>query len=73
MLLMFYLSGESVSDNTSDNLSKMRALQVFAVVLLAFGGIAYAGTKTKCQVVNALRDEGVPDSQIRDCKLAKII
>ena len=72
MLLMFYLSEESVCDNTSDNLSKMKALQVFAVVLLAFWGIAFAGTKSKCQVVNALRDEGVPDSEIRDCKLAKI-
>ena len=72
MLLMFYLSGKSVCDNTSDNLSKMKALQVFAVVLLAFWGIAYAGTKSKCQVVNALRDEGVPDSEIRDCKLAKV-
>ena len=72
MLLMFYLSGESNSNSTSDILSKMKALQVFAVVLLSFWGIAYAGTKSKCQVVDALRDEGVPDSEIRDCKWAKI-
>lgn len=49
----------------------MKLLQVFAVVLLAFGGIAYAGYKTKCDVVRSLRSnikDPVPDSDIRDCK-----
>ena len=62
----------AVSDNISDNLSKMKVLLVVSVVLLAFGGIASAGTKSKCQVVGALRNQGVPDSEIRDCKLAKL-
>lgn len=43
-------------------------LLVFAVVLLAVTEIAHAGTKSKCDVVTALRNQNVPDSDIRDCK-----
>ena len=48
---------------------EMAGLQVFAVVLLAFWGIAYASnTKTKCEVVNALQNAGARESDMRDCK-----
>lgn len=46
----------------------MKMLLVFGVVLLAFSEIAQARTKSKCDVVRALRNENVPDSEIRDCK-----
>lgn len=46
----------------------MKMLLVFAVVLLAVTEIAHAGTKSKCDVVTALRNQNVPDSDIRDCK-----
>ncbi|CAC5390100.1 LYZ [Mytilus coruscus] len=37
-------------------------------ILLAFAlvGYSYGATKTKCQVVQALRNQGVPDSDLRD-------
>lgn len=41
-------------------------LLVFGVVLLAFSKMAQAGTVSKCDVVRALRNENVPDSEIRD-------
>ena len=47
----------------------MAELEVFTVVLLALSGIAYASkTKTKCEVVNALKDAGARESDMRDCK-----
>ena len=49
----------------------MKMLLVFGVVLLAFSKMAQAGTVTKCDVVRALRNENVPDSEIRDCKWTK--
>lgn len=49
----------------------MKMLLVFGVVLLAFSEIAQARTKSKCDVVRALRNENVPDSEIRDCKWTK--
>lgn len=30
--------------------------------------ICHAATKTKCEVVKALRDEGAPDSDLRNCE-----
>ena len=47
-------------------------LLVFGAVLLAFSEMAQAwGTKSKCDVVSALRKQNVPDSEIRDCKWTK--
>ena len=51
----------------------MKMLLVFGVVLQAFSEMAQAGTKSKCDVVRALRRENVPDSEIRDCKWTKNI
>jgi len=41
---------------------------VFAA--LAVFGAAQGATKTVCDVVNALRNAGASDSDMRDCKLA---
>lgn len=47
--------------------NKMKTLQIFAaLMLLAFGELAHAGTKSKCDVVRALRNENVQDSEMRD-------
>lgn len=47
----------------------MKTLQIFAaLILLALVELAHAGTKSKCDVVRALRNENVPDSEMRDCK-----
>lgn len=41
-------------------------LLVFGLVLLAFSEMAQAGRKSKCEVVRALRNQNVPDWEIRD-------
>ena len=41
---------------------------VFLLGTLVLGEMANAGTKTKCDVVRALRIENVPNSDMRDCK-----
>ena len=41
-------------------------IYVFLLGTLALGEMA--GTKTKCDVVRALRIENVPNSNMRDCK-----
>ena len=46
----------------------MKTLLVSAVVLLTFSEIAHGATKSKCDVVEALKDQSVPDRDIRDCK-----
>lgn len=38
----------------------------FLLIVLVVVGKAKAATKTKCQVVQALRAQGVPDSDLRD-------
>ena len=43
-------------------------IYVFLLGTLALGEMANAGTKTKCDVVRALRIENVPNSDMRDCK-----
>ena len=49
----------------------MKMLLVFGVLLLAFSEMAQAGRKSKCEVVRALRNQNVPDWEIRDCKWTK--
>ncbi|XP_068748193.1 lysozyme C-like isoform X2 [Montipora capricornis] len=46
----------------------MKIVHSFAMLLIlsAFGGLSYAGTKSKCDVVRALRTQNVPDSDMRD-------
>jgi hypothetical protein len=39
-----------------------------SLAFLVFLDNSNAATKTKCQIVQALRAEGVPDSDLRDCK-----
>ena len=48
----------------------MKTLRIYIFVLgtLALGGMAHAGTKTKCDVVRSLKAANVGDSEIRDCK-----
>ena len=47
---------------------KMKGLLSLCFVSLFFLKCSEAGFKTKCQVVNALRNEGVPNSDLRNCK-----
>lgn len=62
------LSFTSLKINYPEVISnKMKTLQIFsALILLALLELAHAGTKSKCAVVRALRNENVPDSQMRD-------
>ena len=48
----------------------MKTLRIYIFVLgtLALGGMAHAGTKTKCDVVRSLKAANIGDSEIRDCK-----
>nr|AFM43653.1 c-type lysozyme [Mytilus galloprovincialis] len=41
-------------------------LFVSILLVLVLVGYSYGATKTKCQVVQALRNQGVPDSDLRD-------
>lgn len=47
-------------------------IKLVAVVLLIVEG-SKAATKTKCQVVSALRAQGVPDGDLRDCKYLSVL
>ena len=42
-------------------------LLYIAVVTTTLMALVHGGYKTKCEVVAALRAEGVPDSDLRDC------
>lgn len=43
------------------------------IVVIALLNRSYAATKTKCDVVRALRAQGVPDSLLRDCKYNELL
>lgn len=47
---------------------KMKGLLFLCFTFLCFMEYSEAATKTKCEVVRALRNEGVPDTDLRDCK-----
>jgi len=44
----------------------MKMLGVFLVAMVMVGP-TFGATKTRCQVVQALRAQGVPDGDLRDC------
>ena len=48
----------------------MTTLRIYVFLLgrLALCEMAKAGTKTKCNVVRALRIQNVPNADMRDCK-----
>ena len=50
----------------------MRLLYI-AVVATTLVALAYGATKTKCEIVKALRNQGVPYSELRDCKYTSFI
>ena len=50
----------------------MRLLYI-AVVATTLVALAYGATRTKCEIVKALRDQGVPNSELRDCKYTSFI
>ena len=49
-------------------MTTLRISYIFVLGTLALGGMAHAGTKTKCDVVSSLKAANVGDSEIRDCK-----
>jgi hypothetical protein len=50
----------------------MDAFRIVALLTIAFIDCSLGATKSKCDVVNALKAEGVPDADMRDCKYKRI-